>query len=181
MTQTTSKIPLKPKGFGAITAAISVADLSAAITYYTETMAAETVETLTVPDSQEIVHAQLKIGGTVLILSLDKSALPYAGVGHVTLLHYVGDIEAAFDRAVTAGAVVVAPVATSWWGERNATLVDPFGVRWGLAQRVEVLSAADRKARFQDLYSTPASDRVPEGSEADTPTGNPEIVTEDAA
>ena len=53
-----------------------------------------------------------------------------------------------FARAVAAGAEVRHPLADQFWGERHGQIVDPFGHRWNIAQRLrdvphdEVVQAA---------------------------------------
>lgn len=161
MSSSVAKIPTKPKGFSAVTATISVADISAALGYYQEAMEAEVVETLSVPQTDKMVHAVIKIAGTTVVLVLDENALPYAGPGHVTLHHYLDDVDAAFERVVAAGAVVSSSIVTNWWGDKTAVVVDPFGVRWSLAQRVEQLKAADRQARLDEFYAEPIAPAEP--------------------
>lgn len=151
---TSAKIATKPKGFSSITAMIAVADLQAAIEFYAFALGADVQETLTIPDTETLLHAQLRIDGTTLVLTLSETASAFAGTGHVTMHHYVDDVQAVFDRLTEAGALVVSPVAESWWGERSAVVIDPFGIRWSVAQRVEQLNAEQRKARLIEIYST---------------------------
>ena len=44
----------------------------------------------------------------------------------------VEDVDAWFERAVAAGATVVMPVKTMFWGDRYGQVDDPFGIRWGI-------------------------------------------------
>ena len=60
------------------------------------------------------------------------------------------DADAAFARAVAAGAEVRQPVQDMFWGDRHGQLEDPFGHRWNLAQHLrdvphdELVAAAAR-------------------------------------
>jgi PhnB protein len=54
----------------------------------------------------------------------------------VTLHLWVEDVDAAFGRAVKAGAQVAMPVMDQFWGDRYGMLIDPFGHRWSLATHV---------------------------------------------
>jgi uncharacterized glyoxalase superfamily protein PhnB len=45
----------------------------------------------------------------------------------------VPDADAAFQRAVAAGAKVSMPLADMFWGSRYGTITDPFGHEWSIA------------------------------------------------
>ncbi|WP_282182950.1 VOC family protein [Aliiroseovarius marinus] len=181
MTNSKAKIPTKPKGFNAITAAISVANVSDALAFYGEVLGAETVDALTVPGTETVVHATAKIAGTTIVLSLDENALPHSGTGHVTLYHYLENVEEAFEQAINNGAVVVSPVALTWWGEKSATVIDPFGVKWSFAERTETLNKEERQERFEELYATPVVDDVVDVDPASIAIEAPVMGAEDAA
>jgi PhnB protein len=48
----------------------------------------------------------------------------------------VQDADAAWARALKAGAEVFQPLQDAFWGERTGQFIDPFGHRWAVAQRV---------------------------------------------
>ena len=91
-------------------------------------------------------------GGTVMVVEVDfggpivhvGSEFPAAGIvspltvgGTATVLQLnVDDVDAAWARAVQAGASVHHELADAFWGERHGQLTDPFGHRWNLAQRL---------------------------------------------
>jgi PhnB protein len=57
--------------------------------------------------------------------------------GTATVLHLeTAEVDSLWERALAAGAEVRQPLADTFWGERYGQIVDPFGHRWGLAQRV---------------------------------------------
>ncbi len=168
MANSKAKMTTIPKGLRAITATISVADPAAALQFYTDVMGAEITDQLTAPDSEILLQAQIKLGGTPLIIVRDETALPSAGTGPVTLHFYLDALEETYDAALAAGAVPVAPVAATWWGDLNGVFIDPFGIRWSLAKRVERLNADERNKRLRDLYlPTPATDQSPTESNAE--------------
>ncbi len=158
------KVAAVPKGFRSITASLAVADVKAAIDFYTTALNAEVSDTLTAPDSDLMIHAQIKIGGTALLLVLDETALPTAGTGHVILHHYLDAIEDTYSAAIKAGAVTISPVTPTWWGDLNAALIDPFGVRWNLAKRVERLSAPEREQRMRKVFQMDMPESDPSDS-----------------
>ena len=105
-------------------------------------------------------------GGTVMVVEVDfggavvhvASEFPDAGIvspltigGTATVVQLnVDDVDAAWARAVQAGATVHHELADAFWGERHGQLTDPFGHRWNLAQRLrelphdEIVAAAAR-------------------------------------
>jgi PhnB protein len=55
----------------------------------------------------------------------------------VSLFVYVEDVDEIFRRAVDAGAQAVSEPEYHFYGDRVATIDDPFGHRWSLATHVE--------------------------------------------
>src|SRR5436305_1452596 len=65
------------------------------------------------------------------------------GGSGVSLMLYVESVDAAFAKAVEAGATVARPVQDQFWGDRMGTLTDPYGHVWSLATHVEDVSAEE--------------------------------------
>jgi uncharacterized glyoxalase superfamily protein PhnB len=68
-----------------------------------------------------------------------KSPKAYGG-SPVSFYVYVDKVDAAWKRAVDAGAKPVMPLADMFWGDRTGRLEDPFGHSWSLAQHVKDLT-----------------------------------------
>ncbi|MFM2415628.1 MAG: hypothetical protein RL385_351 [Pseudomonadota bacterium] len=83
-------------------------------------------------DTKRILHAQLSVGGGILMLS---DAPPNVDLPPRTALqialHFdsVEELEARFAALGEGGSVTMAP-HDSFWGARFAMLTDRFGVRW---------------------------------------------------
>jgi uncharacterized glyoxalase superfamily protein PhnB len=58
-------------------------------------------------------------------------------------------VDAAWERALAAGAQIVYPLADHFYGERGGRVQDPFGQQWMLSARLEKLNAAEITARAQ--------------------------------
>lgn len=88
----------------------------------------------------EMHRAQLRVGSDAAIVVVEArgSQQPPTGdaVPHVIKLK-VEDVDAAFERARAAGAVVVMDPVTFEYGERTAEVADPAGHRWEITQTVE--------------------------------------------
>ena len=61
----------------------------------------------------------------------------------MTLHLQVEDVDAAWAKAVAAGAIVTMPLADQFWGDRYGQLKDPFGHKWSMAQKKESLTRAE--------------------------------------
>ncbi len=118
-----------------------------AIEFYKKAFGAEEIRRMPGPDGR-LMHAAIRIGGQVLFLADDhpeycggKEQHPNAlGATPVTIHRYVADTDAAFDRAVKAGATPVMPVMDMFWGDRYGLLKDPFGHQWAFATRIKDLT-----------------------------------------
>ena len=85
------------------------------------------------------VVAQLSVGASDFWIADEspehKNFSPETlGGGTVRLVMVVDDPDAAFDRAVSAGATVVVPVIDQPYGWRVGRVVDPFGHHWEIGK-----------------------------------------------
>jgi PhnB protein len=111
-----------------------------------------------------VMHAELRIGDSVVMLGEEmpdmgaKSPRAYGG-SPVSFYVYVENVDAAWQRAVDAGAQPVFPLADMFWGDRTGRLEDPFGHSWSLAQHVADLRPEEiqrgQEAFFAKLQTTP--------------------------
>jgi PhnB protein len=81
-----------------------------------------------------IGHAEIRVGDTVLLAFDRRADWP---VMPSLLRVFVPDADAAFERAVAAGARVVTPLSNSAWGDRGGRVRDPFGNIWWVMAHVE--------------------------------------------
>lgn len=146
------KVKPIPEGFHTLTPYLVVRDAARAIEFYKRAFGAKDVRVHKGPDGNSIMHADLRIGDSILMLSDEfpewKVLSPQSlGGSSVTVHMYVEDVDAAFDRAVSAGATVKMPLGDAFWGDRYGSLVDPFGHQWSIATRKQELSEEEiRKA-----------------------------------
>jgi PhnB protein len=124
-----------------------VDDAAAAIDFYVKAFGATEYGRVPHPDGR-LVHAALDINGSMVMLNDDfpeysdgKSSTPKALGGTPVTIHLqVVDVESAFQRAVDAGATVIAPLEDQFWGDRYGMIRDPFGHHWSLGQPVRTVS-----------------------------------------
>src|SRR5262249_37292873 len=88
------------------------------------------------PSGKKVMHGDLRIGSSVFFVN---DVFPEMGGFRQTaaLWLYVEGVDAAFDRAVKAGATVKMPPMDMFWGDRMCSVSDPFGNTWNLAQHVK--------------------------------------------
>ena len=126
-----------PEGFHTLTPHLVVPDGAAAIDFYKKAFDAQELTRLLTPDGKTVMHGQLKIGNSMLMLGSEmppQCLSPKSRGGTSVTLHlYVADADAAFDRAVKAGGTVKMPVSDMFWGDRYGVVEDPFGHQWAIA------------------------------------------------
>ena len=147
-----------PEAFHTLTLHLSVRGVAGAIDFYARAFGARELLRNLFPDGETIVHAELLIGDSRLFVSDEFPARgvlsPLALGGTPVVLHlYVADADAAFRRAVEAGAEVLMPLADTFWGERYGMVRDPFGHKWALASRIEDLSPAELQRRAREWHA----------------------------
>jgi len=136
-----------PAGYHSVTPAIVVRDAAAAIEFYKKAFGAEEIDRMAGPDGS-IMHAEIRIGDSRIMLGEENeqwgTRSPLLTNGNPGSLHiYVENADAAFDRAIKAGAKVRYPLEDAFWGDRYGKVTDPFGHEWGLATRVKELTRAE--------------------------------------
>jgi PhnB protein len=151
-----------PDGFNTITPHIVVQDATKAIDLYKNAFGAQEQTRHMTPDGKAVMHAQLKIGNSMLMLANEFPPMclsPKARGGTSVTMHlYVENADAAFQRAVKAGCTVKMPIMDQFWGDRYGQVEDPFGHVWSIATHKQDLSpeqlAANAKAAFAKMGSS---------------------------
>ncbi len=137
-----------PDGFHSVTPHLVVDGASKAIDFYKKAFGAEEVFRMPAPDGKRLMHAEVKIGNSVIMLADDfpeytggKTRNPMKlGATPVTIHLFVQDCDAVFKRAVDAGAQVQMPMQDMFWGDRYGQVGDPFGHTWSIATHKQDLT-----------------------------------------
>jgi PhnB protein len=79
-------------------------------------------------------HAEIRVGGSTLLAFDGQPDWPDT---FSMLRVFVDDVEAAFRRALGAGAAIVTPLDDTAWGDRGGRVRDPLGNIWWVVQHVE--------------------------------------------
>jgi PhnB protein len=136
---------------------LRVRDAGRALDFYKQAFGAEELFRLTEP-SGRIGHAELKIGGTTLMLADEYPEMNIVGPqtlgGTSFSIHlHVDNADAWIERAVAAGATVLRPAADAFYGERSGSVRDPFGHEWLLGHQVEEVSTEEMQRRYTALFA----------------------------
>ena len=153
-----TKVKYIPNGFHAVTPYLTVKNAEQAIEFYKRAFGARERVRMPMPDGK-VAHAELQIADSIIMLGeecpehggLSPETLEGSPVG---LALYVEDVDAAFDRAVSAGAAVKEPVGDKFWGDRSGSITDPFGHKWMLLTHIEDVPPQEMKKRMAEAFST---------------------------
>jgi uncharacterized glyoxalase superfamily protein PhnB len=126
-----------------------------AIEFYKK--AFQAVEMARLPGSKgRLMHAMITIGDSSVMLVDEmpewNSLGPKSLKGSPVTLHlYVDNVDAAFERAVAAGAKVMMPLEDTFWGDRYGQLEDPFGHRWSLATHIRDVTQEEMEQAMRKM------------------------------
>ena len=151
-------MPVKPipDGYHTVTPYIIVKNASKAIDFYKTAFGATELLRLDDPKNSKIGHAEIKIGDSILMLADEFPEMNIIGpetLGGVSasMLIYVTDVDAAYAKALKAGGKELRPLKDQFYGDRTATLQDPFGHQWTLATHIEDVPPAEIQIRFEAM------------------------------
>ncbi|MFN0057605.1 MAG: VOC family protein [Planctomycetota bacterium] len=152
-----SKVKAIPDGYATATPYLVVRDAAKALNFYAQAFGAEELMRLEGPDGK-IAHAEMRIGNSIVMLSEEnpgfgaRSPLSLGGAS-TSIMLYLDKVDAAFARAVKAGAQVKQPVADMFWGDRTGRVTDPFGHEWSVATHMEDLTPEQISQRAEDFFA----------------------------
>lgn len=144
-----------------LTPHIVVSNAAAAIDFYKAAFGAEELVRHTAPGSEKVSHASLRINGGMLMLNDDfsdlmncKSETPEALGGSPVTFHLeVTDADAAWAKALAAGAQVKFPLKDQFWGARYGQVKDPFGHYWSIAQTIATPTQAEIEEGAKEAFA----------------------------
>jgi PhnB protein len=144
-----------PEGYPRVSPYLVVDGAQKAIEFYTTVLGFTERMRMPGPDGR-IGHAELQLDGSVVMLADEfpdvgaKAPSAYGG-SPVSLSVYVEDVDATFEKATEAGATVVRPLENQFYGDRSATIDDPFGHRWTIHTHIEDVSPDEMARRAAEM------------------------------
>src|ERR671934_2145979 len=129
--------PLNKKAYGAVSAALTVSDIPAAVSFYQKAFGFTKRGIMNGPDRKPM-HAELTLRGTTLMLGpenevMGRRSAKSVGASPATLYIYVEDVDKIVEKATKLGATAQGPVMDMFWGDRCGTIIDPDGNPWMVA------------------------------------------------
>ncbi len=140
---------------------LCVQNAEEAIEFYKAAFGASELMRLTNGPDGKIGHAEILIQGQLVMLSDEnpqwgnKSPKTLGGTP-LTFCLIVENADAAFDRAIAAGATALMPVADQFYGFRSGSIVDPFGHQWMLQHEIEKVSVEEMQNRWDTMLASGA-------------------------
>jgi PhnB protein len=147
-----------PEGYNSLTPYITVKGAENAIKFYEKAFGAKETGRLSMTDGS-IGHCELEIGDSKIFIAEENQqwgnlSPQTLGGSPVSLCLYVEDVDAVFDRTLKEGATVLGDMVPKdqFYGDRTASLTDPFGHKWTIMTRIEDLSFAEMQKRLDALF-----------------------------
>ncbi len=150
---TAAVTPVNPirEGFHTLTPYLVTSGAARLIDFLKQAFGAEERLRAPLPDGK-IMHADMNIGGSMLELADGNAQYPPSAQ---TIHLYIEDVDAAYSRALEAGATSLHEPVNQPYGDREAGIQDPAGNHWYIATHL--------------LPGNPEAKHIPAGLRAITP------------
>ena len=150
--------PLNKKAYGAVSAALTVSDIPAAVSFYQRAFGFAKRGIMNGPDAKPI-HAELTLRGATIMLGPENPAMgrrtaKSVGASPSSLYIYVENVDKVIDKATKLGATSQGPVVDMFWGDRCGTIVDPDGYSWMVGTHKAEPTAKEMKKGMPEMMKT---------------------------
>jgi PhnB protein len=140
-----------------ITPHLASSDVAAALDFYTKAFDARERLRLSLPDGS-IAHAELELNGGLITLGAAIEAYGLVapdqdGPVQVAITLSVPDVDAAYARAIEAGASSMSEPADQFHGDRTAAVRCPYGHKWILQTHLRDVSQQDQQRLLTEMMS----------------------------
>ena len=121
------------EGFHSITPYLVISGAPQLIEFFKQAFGAEERFRMKRPGTETIMHAEVKIGDSMIELADANAQVPPTPA---SMLLRVSDVDAVYDRAVEAGATPAQPPADQDYGTRGGSVTDISGNSWHIFKPV---------------------------------------------
>jgi PhnB protein len=135
----------RPDGYHSVTPYLVVDGAARVIEFLKQVFDAQEVMRLAAPGGR-IGHADLRIGDSMVMLG---DARPGHPAMPAMLYVYVDDVDAAYQRAMRAGAPSEQAPTDQFYGDRSGAVKDPCGNLWWIATRIEDVTPDELRRRAE--------------------------------
>jgi PhnB protein len=140
-----------------ITPHLAITDIAEALDFYAKAFGAEERLRLSMPDGT-IAHAEMIIESGLVTLG---AAIGEYGLEapdpdrpvQVAITIFGPDVDAAYERAIGAGATSMSEPADQFHGDRTASVRCPYGHKWILATHLRDVSQEEQQRLLTELMS----------------------------
>lgn len=138
-----------PEGYHSVTPFLTIPGAAELIDFLKTAFNAREKERISMPDGS-LAHAEVWIGDSIIMLGE-----PMGGCESMpgAFYLYMDDMDAAYKRALEAGATSTMEPSDQFWGDRLAAVKDRFGNIWNLATHVEDVSAEEMQRRMAARFA----------------------------
>ena len=144
--------PLRP----AFSSAISYRDPKAALRWLEEAFGFEPFMVILDAD-ENLLHSEMRFHDGVIMVGTEwsedhKSPRSVGGKNTQSVhVHLTEDVNAHCERARRAGAVILQEPADQFYGDRTASITDPFGFVWHIHTHIEDVSMEQMQERVEAM------------------------------
>ena len=132
-----------PDGYHTVTPYLVVRGVTDLIHFLQRAFDAREISRTRLPDGS-IMYAEVRIGDSLIMLGeAAENTPPMPAMLHL----YLEDTDAAYRRALAAGATSLREPEDQFYGDRTAGVQDAFGNQWWLATHIEDVSAEEIQRR----------------------------------
>ncbi len=140
-----------------LTPYLSLSDAAAAIDFYQAAFDAEERYRLIDKASGKIGHCELLVFGQLIMVAdefpgMNTSPKTLGGVTSQIVV-MAPDTDAAYQRALAAGATSVRPPKDEFYGYRSCVIADPSGQQWMLQHEIEKVSPEAMQERWDAMVA----------------------------
>lgn len=144
-----------PDGYHSITPYLVCKGAAEALEFYKKAFGATETMRLGGPGGK-VMHGEFQIGDSRVMIAdefpeINALAPQSPGSSGVGICFYVEDVDAMVARATEAGATIARPLQDQFYGDRSATLHDPFGHVWTIATHIEDVDNEELQRRMDQM------------------------------
>jgi PhnB protein len=116
-----------PDGYHTVTPFLAVMDALNLLEFMKKAFGATERFKMVTPDGKKLVHAEMAIGDSVVMVGEPDGANVRTGMLHL----YVPDVDATYRRAIEAGGTPLREPANQFYGDRSGGVKDAWGMSGG--------------------------------------------------
>ena len=147
--------PIPADFVGRVVPYLLVQGAADAMDFYAKAFDAEERMRMTMPDGT-VGHGEIFVGGALVYVA---DAPDWAGLGEpkglggttVIINRYVHDVDASVAQALAAGCTIVREPTDEFYGDRTATVRDPWGHFWSMHTHIRDVSPAEMSAAMDAM------------------------------